>query len=59
MELNTVVSFVIGALFSICTVWVDSLKDLHEYGWIIGAALGGFIYFILSKNITNEELAYN
>ncbi|MDD2887348.1 MAG: NCS1 family nucleobase:cation symporter-1 [Aliarcobacter sp.] len=58
-NLNTVVSFVIGALFSICTVWVDSLKDLHGYGWIIGAALGGFIYFILSKNITNEELAYN
>ncbi|QDF27539.1 NCS1 family nucleobase:cation symporter-1 [Halarcobacter anaerophilus] len=56
---NTMVAFVIGALFSICTVWVDSLSSLNGYGWIIGAVLGGFIYLSLSKYQTNRNLAFN
>ncbi|WP_198526449.1 cytosine permease [Halarcobacter anaerophilus] len=56
---NTMVAFVIGALFSICTVWVDSLSSLNGYGWIIGALLGGFIYLSLSKYQTNRNLAFN
>ncbi|WP_202971773.1 hypothetical protein [Marinobacter sp. ANT_B65] len=32
------------------TVWVPVLADLSGYAWIIGAALGGFIYYVRTKN---------
>ena len=56
---NTIIAFAIGAVFSICTVWFESLSSLSGYGWMIGAALGGLIYFILSRNVTNEQVALN
>lgn len=56
---NTIIAFLIGSIFSICTIWISSLIFLSGYGWIIGAVLGGTVYFILSKKLTNKELAFN
>ncbi len=56
---NTIIAFSIGAIFSICTVWVDALSSLNGYGWIIGAILGGIIHLGLAKNVTEEQLAFN
>ncbi|NVJ52995.1 MAG: NCS1 family nucleobase:cation symporter-1 [Campylobacteraceae bacterium] len=56
---KTIVAFAIGAVFSICTVWVDALSSLNGYGWIIGAVLGGFIYYATSKVSLERELVLN
>ncbi|RXJ87337.1 NCS1 family nucleobase:cation symporter-1 [Arcobacter sp. CECT 8985] len=56
---NTMIAFVIGAVFSICTVWVDALSSLNGYGWIIGAILGGFIYYSTKLFSINRQLVYN
>lgn len=42
---NALVAFGIGAVFSVATVWVPVLSNLAGYAWIIGAALGGAIYW--------------
>ena len=42
---NALVAFGIGAVFSVATVWVPALGALTGYAWIIGAALGGAIYW--------------
>ena len=56
---NTIIAFSIGAVFSICTVWVETLSLLNGYGWIIGALLGGVVHLTLSKNETQKELAFS
>jgi NCS1 family nucleobase:cation symporter-1 len=46
---NAVIAFVIGGAFSVATVWVPILSDLSGYAWIVGAALGGFIYYVRTR----------
>ncbi|ASP50072.1 NCS1 family nucleobase:cation symporter-1 [Cognaticolwellia beringensis] len=43
-----VIAFALAALFSIATVWLDSLSFLSGYAWVIGAILGAIIYKVLS-----------
>jgi len=40
---------VIGGTFSVATVWAPVLSDLSGYAWIIGATLGGIIYYLRTK----------
>ena len=48
---NAVIAFAIGAVFSVAAVWVPVLSDLSGYAWIIGAALGGIIYYARTRNM--------
>ncbi len=43
---NALVAFAIAAVFSVATVWVPALGQLSGYAWVIGAILGGTIYFV-------------
>lgn len=56
---KTIFAFAIGALFSICTVWVEALSSLNGYGWIIGALIGGSIYYASNKFVQEKVLAFN
>ena len=38
----------IAALFAIATVWYPGLEGLSGYGWVIGAALGGLLHYLMS-----------
>lgn len=46
---NALVAFAIAAVFSVATVWVPALGQLSGYAWIVGAVLGGVIYYLRSK----------
>ena len=35
----------VAAVFAVLTVWVPALQDLSGFAWMIGAALGGVLYF--------------
>jgi NCS1 family nucleobase:cation symporter-1 len=43
---NALFAFAIAAVFSVATVWVPALGQLSGYAWVIGALLGGIIYFV-------------
>ncbi|GAW33138.1 putative allantoin permease [Roseovarius sp. A-2] len=43
---NALIAFGIAAVFSVATVWVPGLSQLAGYAWVIGAILGGVIYFV-------------
>jgi len=43
---NALLAFGIAAVFSVATVWVPALGQLSGYAWVIGAILGGLIYFV-------------
>ncbi|MGX0876484.1 NCS1 family nucleobase:cation symporter-1 [Roseovarius sp. MBR-154] len=43
---NALLAFGIAAVFSVATVWVPALSQLAGYAWVIGAILGGIIYFV-------------
>jgi NCS1 family nucleobase:cation symporter-1 len=47
---TAVIAFVLAAIFSVSTVWVDALSALSGYAWLLGALLGGIIYRTLSKH---------
>lgn len=42
-------AFGIAAIFSVLTVWVPWFGFLSGYNWVIGAALGGVLYQMMSK----------
>jgi len=44
-----VVAFAIAAVFSVATVWVPALAVLSGYAWVIGALIGGALYYMLAK----------
>ena len=39
----------LGFIFSISTIWNPNLISLQPYGWIIGAIVSAFIYYLLAK----------
>tara|TARA_B100000686_G_scaffold300575_1_gene335195 strand:+ start:186 stop:1607 length:1422 start_codon:yes stop_codon:yes gene_type:complete len=43
-------AWLIAGIFSISTVWHPSLSTLGGYAWIIGAALGAILHYLMSKN---------
>ncbi|AMN50155.1 MULTISPECIES: NCS1 family nucleobase:cation symporter-1 [unclassified Psychrobacter] len=43
------IAFAVGALFSLATVLVPSLTSLEGYGFLLGAALGGIVYWLLMR----------
>lgn len=47
---KALVAFGIAAVFSVATVWVPALGALSGYAWVIGAILGGVIYYARSGN---------
>lgn len=41
---SALVAFMVGAVFSVATVWVPILSVLSGYAWLLGALLGGIVY---------------
>ncbi|MFC0268115.1 NCS1 family nucleobase:cation symporter-1 [Kushneria aurantia] len=48
-NVRALIAFGVAALFSLSTVLVPALSNLGGYGWLLGAALGGMIYFALMR----------
>jgi NCS1 family nucleobase:cation symporter-1 len=46
---NALIAFGIAAVFSVATVWVPALSQLAGYAWVIGALIGGALYYMLAK----------
>lgn len=46
---NALIAFGIAAIFSVATVWVPFLGQLEGYAWLLGAFLGGLIYYARCK----------
>ena len=46
---KAMMAFIVPAIFSVATVWVSALGFLSGFSWIIGAALGGAVYFVITK----------
>ena len=45
---TALVAFGVGAAFSVAAVWVPALAQLEGYAWVIGAVLGGAVYYLRS-----------
>ncbi|WP_110689867.1 NCS1 family nucleobase:cation symporter-1 [Salinicola endophyticus] len=52
---RALVAFGLAALFSISSVWVPALDVLGGYAWLIGAALGGGIYYLLMRKQSDRN----
>ncbi len=48
-NIRGLIAFAIGALFSIATILVPVLTKLEGYGFLIGAVLGGIVYWVLMR----------
>lgn len=48
-NIRGLIAFAIGALFSVATVLVPSLAKFEGYGFLLGAALGGIVYWVLMR----------
>ncbi|MGM8886980.1 NCS1 family nucleobase:cation symporter-1, partial [Psychrobacter sp. 1U2] len=49
-NIRALIAFAIGALFSIATVLIPALTKLEGYGFLLGAALGGVVYWVLMRS---------
>ncbi|WP_133010796.1 NCS1 family nucleobase:cation symporter-1 [Marinomonas flavescens] len=52
---TALIAFVVGAVFSVSTVWVEALSVLSGYAWLLGALLGAVVYRGLTQRILNEQ----
>ena len=43
------IAWIIAGVFSVLTVWHPALSALGGYAWIIGAALGAVLHFLMSR----------
>ena len=48
-NIRALIAFAIGAIFSIATVLIPALTKLEGYGFLLGAALGGIVYWVLMR----------
>jgi len=48
-NIRGLIAFAIGALFSVATVLVPNLAKFEGYGFLLGAAIGGLIYWLLMR----------
>ena len=46
---KAIFAFAVAAVFSVAAVWVPFLGSLSGYAWLIGALLGGAIYYLRSR----------
>lgn len=46
---KALIAFVLPAFFSVATVWSPELGFLSGFSWVIGAILGGFLYYLITK----------
>ena len=46
---KALIALAIAAIFAVGTVWHPALSGLGGYGWIIGAALGAILHYIMSN----------
>ncbi|GAB5509102.1 MAG: NCS1 family nucleobase:cation symporter-1 [Hyphomicrobiales bacterium] len=46
---KAMVAFLLPAIFSVATVWAPALAFLSGFSWVIGAALGGIVYYVITK----------
>lgn len=46
---RALIALAIAAVFAISTVWHPALSNLAGFGWIIGAALGGLLHYMMSN----------
>lgn len=48
-NIRGLIAFAVGAIFSIATVLVPVLTKLEGYGFLMGAAIGGIVYWFLMR----------
>ncbi|SHM16650.1 NCS1 family nucleobase:cation symporter-1 [Roseibium suaedae] len=46
---TAMIAFGLAGIFSVATVWAPALADLSGFAWVIGAVLGGGLYYVLAK----------
>jgi len=46
---KAMIAFALPAIFSVATVWAPALGFLSGFSWVIGAALGGLVYYVITK----------
>ncbi len=46
---KALIAFALPAIFSVATVWMPALGFLSGFSWVIGAVLGGALYYLITK----------
>ena len=48
-NLKAFFAWIIAGIFSVATVWHPALTWMGGYAWIIGAALGAILHYLMSN----------
>ncbi|WP_099865227.1 NCS1 family nucleobase:cation symporter-1 [Pararhizobium haloflavum] len=46
---KAMIAFAVAAIFSVGSVWIPALAALSGFAWLIGAAIGGALHFMLMR----------
>ena len=39
-----------ASVFSVASVWVPAVSQLHGYAWLLGALMGAVLHYLLMRN---------
>ncbi|AEF42748.1 NCS1 family nucleobase:cation symporter-1 [Hoyosella subflava] len=51
-NLKALAAFGVAGVFSVSTVWVPALEELTGFAWLIGAAIGAALHYILMRAVS-------
>ncbi|MEH6566547.1 MAG: NCS1 family nucleobase:cation symporter-1 [Halopseudomonas sp.] len=54
---KAMISFAVASTFSVASVWVPAVSDLHGYAWLLGALLGAVLHYLLMRNAAAQHSA--
>ncbi|UJJ33006.1 NCS1 family nucleobase:cation symporter-1 [Halopseudomonas maritima] len=52
---KAMIAFAVASVFSVASVWVPVLSQLHGYAWLLGALLGAVLHYLLMRNTPTKQ----
>lgn len=52
---KAMIAFTVASVFSVASVWVPVLSQLHGYAWLLGALMGAVLHYLLMRDTPAQQ----
>lgn len=52
---KAMIAFAVASVFSVASVWVPVLSQLHGYAWLLGALMGAVLHYLLMRDTPAQQ----
>ena len=52
---KALIAFAVASVFSVASVWVPAVSQLHGYAWLLGALMGAVLHYLLMRDTPAQQ----